>query len=41
MLKGNRRTPTRTDGARSPETALKYYPTKTTTIGHEGKMKRL
>lgn len=41
MLKGNRRNPTRTDGARSPEKALKYYPTKIMNIGHEGKMKRL
>lgn len=41
MLKGTRRNPTRTDGARFPETALKTQPTETRNIGHKGKMKRL
>lgn len=41
MLKGNRRNPTRTDGAKSPETALKYDPTKTMNIGHEGKNEKI
>lgn len=41
MLKGNRRNPTRTDGAKSPETALKHDPTKTMNIGHEGENEKI
>lgn len=41
MLKGNRRNPRRSNGARFPETALNYHPTEKGNKGHKGKMQRL